>query len=122
MRRFAEIVPSIPWRRAGSPLSEKRSRQVGLPEKAKRLSKAMPHPVLATEYFDDDFVEFALYRGGKRVARHIPAEFEDIARSPGKPGAWAEQLGLSMETRKILEILFKETSPEVSLHLLECAL
>lgn len=93
-----------------------------LAKEARRLSKAVPQPVLSTEYFDGDFVEFALYREGKRVARHVPAEFEESARIAGSSKVWAEQLGASQETRKLLSAIFKETSPEISLHLLECAL
>ena len=93
-----------------------------LAKEARRLSKAVPQPVLSTEYFDGDFVEFALYRDGKRVARHVPAEFEGSARIAGNSKVWAEQLGASQETQKILAAIFKETSPEISLHLLECAL
>lgn len=89
---------------------------------AKKLSSLLALPVLSTEYFDDDYVEFALYCGGKKVARHIPAEYEGFARSPGKSKVWAEQLGLSQEAEKTLRIIFKETSPEASLRLLECVL
>ena len=99
------------------------SLEFGLTQKeAKRLSKALPHPVLSTEYFDDDYVEFALYSGGKRVARHIPAEYEGFLRSPGKSKVWAEQLGLSQEAETALRTVFKETNPEAALRLMECVL
>lgn len=91
-------------------------------KEAKRLSKVLPHHVLSTEYFDDDYVEFTIYCNGKRVARHVPAEYESFARSPGKSKVWAEQLGLSQEAEKDLRIVFKETSPETSLRLIECVL
>lgn len=89
---------------------------------AARLSKALPVPVLSTEYFDDDYVEFALFQSGRRAARHVPAEFEAFRRIPGKSKAWAEVLGLSEENENLLPLVFKETDPETSLHLLECVL
>lgn len=89
---------------------------------ARRLSRSLPSPVLSTEYFDDDYVEFSLYREGKRVARHVPAEYEGFARTPGKSKVWAEQLGLSPEAEKNLRIVFKETNPEASLRLLACVI
>ncbi|MDY3282802.1 hypothetical protein [Dysosmobacter sp.] len=91
-------------------------------KEAKRLSKALPCPVLSTEYFDDDYVEFAVYRGGKRTARHVPAGYEGFPRSPGKSRVWAEQLGLTQEAERILRTVFRETSPEASLRLMECVL
>lgn len=91
-------------------------------KEAKRLSKALPHHVLSTEYFDDDYVEFTVYYNGKRVARHVPAEYESFARSPGKSKVWAEHLGLSQEAEKELQVVFKESNPETSLRLMECVL
>ena len=40
---------------------------------AKCLSKE--YTVLYTEYFDDDYVDFSVYRDGRRAARHVPAEY-----------------------------------------------
>ena len=91
-------------------------------KEAKRLSKLLPHNVLSTEYFDDEYVVFTLYCNGKRVARHVPAEYEGFARSPGKSKVWAEQLGLSGEAEKILRVVFKETNPKACLFLIECVL
>lgn len=91
-------------------------------KEARRLSKAILQPVLSTEYFDDDYVEFGVYLGGKRVARHVPAEYEGFPRVLGKSGAWAAQFGLSQSDEKALQVIFKETSPEASLRLLECVL
>jgi len=91
-------------------------------KEARRISKAVAHPVLATEYFDDDYAEFSLYVGGKRAARHIPAGYEDIRRLSGKSQIWAEQLGLSQDEEKILQSVFEETDAETSLRLLEIVL
>lgn len=87
---------------------------------AKRLSKE--YTVLYTEYFDDDYVDFSVYREGRRAARHVPAEYEGAPRAAGKPRAWAELFGLSPEMEKALRTVFQETSPERSLRLLECVL
>lgn len=89
-------------------------------KEAKRISKALPYHVLSTEYYDDDFVEFAVYRNGKMVARHVPAGYEGFARSLGKSKLWAEELGLSQEAEKALQVAFRETNPEASLRLIEC--
>ena len=87
---------------------------------AKRLSK--DGIVLYTEYFDDDYVDFSVYRDGRRAARHVPAEYEGAPRMAGKPRAWAELFGLSSEREKTLRTVFQETSPERSLRLLACVL
>lgn len=91
-------------------------------KRGETISKALPCPVLSTEYFADAYVAFTVYYNGRRIARHVPAECEGFPRSPGKSKTWSEQLGLSQETEKILQIVFKETSPEVSLRLMECVL
>ena len=87
---------------------------------AKRMSK--DGTVLYTEYFDDDYVDFSVYRDGRRAARHVPAEYEGAPRAAGKPRAWAELFGLSPEEEKALRTVFQETCPERSLRLLECVL
>ncbi len=87
---------------------------------AKRMSK--DGIVLYTEYFDDDYVDFSVYRDGRRAARHVPAEYEGAPRAAGKPRAWAELFGLSSEREKTLRTVFQETSPERSLRLLACVL
>lgn len=87
---------------------------------AKRMSK--DGTVLYTEYFDDDYVDFSVYRDGRRAARHVPAEYEGAPRMAGKPRAWAELFGLSSEREKTLRTVFQETSPERSLRLLACVL
>ena len=89
---------------------------------ARRLSKELARPVLYTEYFDDDFVDFSVYRDGKRAARHVPAEYEGFPRVPGRPRMWRELFGLPPETEKTLRTVFGETNPERSLRLLECVL
>jgi len=35
-------------------------------------------PMLSTEYFDDDYVEFAVYENGKFLTRHVPVEYEGL--------------------------------------------
>ena len=87
---------------------------------AKCLSKDWT--VLYTEYFDDDYVDFSVYRDGRRAARHVPAEYGGTFRAAGRPRAWAELFGLSPEGVKVLRTVFQETNPERSLRLLECVL
>lgn len=91
-------------------------------KEARRLSKVLPCPVVSTEYFDDDFVEFAVYQSGKRTARHIPAAYEGYGPLKGKPKAWANALDLPQEGETALKAIFRETGPELSLRLLECVL
>lgn len=41
-------------------------------KEAKRISKALPYSILATEYFDDDYAEFTIYKDGKKDGYHVP--------------------------------------------------
>ncbi len=86
---------------------------------AKRVSRVLPCPVVSTEYFDDDYVEFAVFLAGKRAARFVPAAYEGFPRVPGRPAAWREALGLSEEDEKALKAVFRETNPETCVRLLE---
>lgn len=87
---------------------------------ARRLSAALPgYTVLCTEYFDDDFAEFSLYRDGRKAARHIPASYEGFDRHVGRMRDFVELLGLGPEEERLLRRVFRETRPEVCLHLLE---
>lgn len=92
-------------------------------QEARRLSAALPeNTVLSVEYFDDDFVEFALYRAGKKAARHIPATYEGIDRHVGRMADFKDLLALDGEDEKLLRLIFRETDPEVSVHLMESLL
>ena len=86
---------------------------------AKKLSAALPCPVVTTEYFDDDYVELAVFLGGKRAARHVPAEYEGFPRVVGRPGAWRDALNLTESDEKALKTVFREENPEGCLRLLE---
>ena len=68
-------------------------------QEAKRISKMLPYSVLATEYFDDDYVEFSIYKDGKRIGRHVPAAYEGFARKTGKPSQFAEAFGQSEDVQ-----------------------
>ncbi len=50
---------------------------------AQDISKRLSRPVLSTEFFDDDYVEFALYSDGKLVTKHIPVTYEGFRRKKG---------------------------------------
>lgn len=91
-------------------------------KEAKRISKALPYPVLSTEFFDDDYAVFMLYVNGKKAASHIPAAYDGMPRAAGRSKAWAEALGLPEEAEQTLKAVFKETNAETCLHLLECVL
>lgn len=47
---------------------------------AKAVSQETGLTVLSTEYFDDDYAEFAVYQGGKLLTRHVPKAYEDLPR------------------------------------------
>lgn len=97
----AEIVHEIPqghtykctdkWLTVTSPFFEWGSTQ----RYAKDLSKRLSCPVLSTEYFDDDFVEFALYHCGKLVTRHIPVSYEGFRKKKGNAAKMIECLSLN---------------------------
>ncbi len=90
---------------------------------SRKLSAALPeHTVLCTEYFDDDFTEFSLYRAGKKVARHIPAPYAGFDRHVGRMRDFVSLPELGPEEEKLLRLIFRETHPETSVSLLESLL
>lgn len=89
---------------------------------ARRLSKRITNPILTTEYFDDDYIEFAIYVDGKMLTKHIPASYEWYERKVGKYKPFVECFGLIQEREKQLRLVLKEENPERSLCLLECVL
>lgn len=91
-------------------------------QEAKRITKMLPYSVLATEYYDDDYVEFSIYKDGKRIGKHVPAAYEGFARKTGKPSQFAEAFGQSEEVQEQLKVAFKESDPEVSVRLMESIL
>lgn len=91
-------------------------------KEARRISKELDCSILSTEYFDDDFVELAVYKAGKKVTGHIPASYESIQRSIGKPKKFVEALHLQPDDEKLLKTVFQEESPEICVHLMESLL
>lgn len=91
-------------------------------KEAKRISKELDCSILSVEYFDDDFVELAVYKTGKKVAGHIPASYEGFQRSIGKPKKFAEALYLQPDDAKLLKTVFQEETPEICVHLMESLL
>lgn len=89
---------------------------------ARELSEKLHVPALSTEYFDDDFVELAVYVEGKRAARFVPQEYEGFRRVPGNPCAWRQAMGLPEAAEKTLKTVFRERDPETVLRLLEAVL
>lgn len=91
-------------------------------KEAKWISKVISESILVTEYFDDDYVEFTIYKEGKRIGRHVPAAYEGLARKAGKPEHFIEAFGLPKDSLKQLGVIFKEQDPEICVRLLECVL
>jgi hypothetical protein len=81
--------------------------QVGNLEKsAKKLSKAIDQSLLSIEYFDDDVLRIAVYRNGKVIDSHINENGYGLAKRPGKPKLFIEELEYeSVETKYVKEIL-----------------
>ena len=90
----------------------------GVHDIAKRLSKKLPYAILSTEYFDDSYAEFFVFRNGKRVARHVPNEYDGFPRRPGSCKEWIEALDLTPDAAPCLRLIFQEQNPEICLHLL----
>ena len=63
---------------------------------AKALSKSLSCPVLSTEYFDDDFVQFTLYYCGEMVTKHIPVAYDDIKKKKGNAAKIIQCLSLNI--------------------------
>lgn len=91
-------------------------------EVAQRVSKAITNTVLSVEYFDNDYVNFSLYRDGEKVGCHIPEAYDDFPRKPGNVKSFASALSLSPEDEKLLHVIFAETDSGTSVGLLESLL
>lgn len=120
-----EIIHEIPqghiyqcsdkWITATSPVFEWGNTQ----KFAKDLSKYLSCPVLSTEYFDDDFVEFALYCCGKLVTKHIPVTYEDFKKKKANTRKLMECLSLNIVEEASLKKLLAVDDCEESVHLME---
>lgn len=86
---------------------------------AKKLSKSLSCPVLSTEYFDDDFVEFALYHCGELITKHIPASYEDLKKKKGNAAKIIECLSLNVVEEAALKKVLAVSDCEESVRLLE---
>lgn len=91
-------------------------------KEARRISKDLGCSILSIEYFDDDFVELAVYKADKKVAGHIPASYEGFQRIIGKPKKFADALQLQPDDEKLLKTVFQEEAPEICVHLMESLL
>lgn len=103
------------WTTVTAPLFEWGSTQ----KYAKDISKALSCPVLSTEYFDDDFVEFALYSCGKLVTKHIPASYEDFKKKKGNAAKLIECLSLNIMEEPSLKKILSVSDCEESVQLME---
>lgn len=88
-------------------------------EFAKDLSKSLSCPVLSTEYFDDDFVQFTLCHSGKTVTKHIPVEYEDMKKKKGNAAKIIQCLSLNILEEPALKKVLCVSDCEESVHLLE---
>ena len=86
---------------------------------AKALSKSLSLPVLSTEYFDDDFVEFSLYYCGKLVTKHIPVSYEDIKKKKGNAAKIIECISLNIVEETALKKVLSVSDCEEIVYLLE---
>ena len=86
---------------------------------AKALSKKLSCPVLSTEYFDDDFVEFSLYCCGKLITKHIPVAYEDIKKKKGNAAKMMECLSRNRMEEAALKKVLSVSDCEESVYLLE---
>lgn len=109
----------FPWENGWTTLTWERLQWGSTQDQAKKLSMATGSPVLSTEYFDDDYVEFAVYREGKRAARHVPVTYEDLRKSRGRPEKFLEALGLNLADAPRLKKIFQAEDCEEATVLLE---
>lgn len=86
---------------------------------AKAFSKSLGCPVLSTEYFDDDYVEFALYCAGKLITKHIPVAYENFAKKKGNAAKIIDCLALNLTDESALKKALAVSDCEESVHLIE---
>jgi len=91
-------------------------------ELARKLSEDVAASVMSVEYFDDDYVEFAVFEAGKLVAKHVPEEFEGFPRKTGNANRFSIAFHRGQADAKDLKIAFRETDPEVAVKLIESVL
>lgn len=79
-------------------------------------------PVLSTEYFDDNYVEFSLYDCGKLVTRHVPTPYEDLPKKKGNASKFIETLMINKMDESVLKSVLSITDCEQSVCLIESLL
>lgn len=89
---------------------------------AKKISEALNTVVLSTEYFDDDYVEFAVYENGKLLTKHIPMEYEDLEQQCGDTKQFINAFKMDDSDEEILEKIFEVEDCETSVYLMESIL
>ncbi len=112
-------VGIFPWDNGWTTLTDPEFQWGGVQNWAKKLSAVTEAAVLSTEYFDDDYVEFTVYKGGKRVARHVPVTYEDLRKSRGRPEKFLEALGLNLAEASRLKKIFQVADCELATVLME---
>lgn len=86
---------------------------------AKELSKLANATLLSTEYFDDDYVEFAVYTSGKRFTKHVPVEYEGLPRKKGSPKAFFTAFHMDLMDQKAFQKALAVEDCEESVALME---
>lgn len=89
---------------------------------AKEISLSFGVPVLSTEYFDDDYVEFSLYDCGKLVTRHVPASYEYLPKKKGNVSKFIETLRINKMDESLLKNVLSITDCAQSVYLIESLL
>lgn len=115
-------LQAFPWENGWTTLTSPRLQWGQTQRYAAALSKETGCPVLATEYFDDDYAEFTIYREGKRMSRHVPATYEDLRRSRGNPDKFLAALEWDPTEAPRLKKAFQVEDPEEAVCLLESLL
>lgn len=122
LRELPAGYRAFPWDNGWTTLTSPALQWGQTQDLAKALSAALGCPVLATEYFDDDYVEFSVYRDGKRAARHVPVGYENLQPSRGSPEKFLTALDLNGTDSPRLRKIFRVEDPEGAVHLLESLL
>jgi hypothetical protein len=91
-------------------------------EHAKKLSEKLSAAVLSTEYFDDDYVEFAVYENGKILTRHVPTEYEGLMQQQGDAKQFIHVFHLDVSDEETLIKIFEVEDCESSVYLMESIL
>lgn len=89
---------------------------------AKKISESLSVSVLSTEYFDDDYVEFAVHENGRLLTKHIPMEYEDLEQQCGDAKQFIKAFHMDASDEETFEKIFEIEDCETSVNLMESIL